>query len=330
MLINERTFSATAYRFGYGGKEMDNDVSGTGNQYDYGFRIYNPRIGRFLSVDAMAAFVAWLTPFQFAGNMPIAAVDVDGLEVAMVTKKVSTDGQRTIIRVRFIHPDNRVEHPVYGKTGVNYQRVNGTIARFGQYLPFSTEAIVMQSYMVDYYVYDPNGTEVSDYGLTYTKKRGPIVDAFGEHAALPQKVVNNGQERTLYQRWASVGMTEYKAYDIFFNNNKSGLTSGELNGRKNSASSVRRELDKIVTQLNNNPSMIVMIESYTDKDASPEYNKELSEKRTKAVVDYLTSKGISADRIVQRNNGEAEADQTAKKDEDRKVSVKIVDVQSNH
>jgi len=29
------------------GKEQDPEVKGTGNQYDYGFRIYDPRVGKF-------------------------------------------------------------------------------------------------------------------------------------------------------------------------------------------------------------------------------------------------------------------------------------------
>jgi hypothetical protein len=48
--------------------------------YDYGFRIYNPAIARFLSVDPLAPSYPWYTPYQFAGNMPIVAVDLDGLE----------------------------------------------------------------------------------------------------------------------------------------------------------------------------------------------------------------------------------------------------------
>ena len=48
--------------------------------YDYGFRIYNPGIARFLSVDPLAPSYAMLTPYQFAGNTPIWAVDLDGLE----------------------------------------------------------------------------------------------------------------------------------------------------------------------------------------------------------------------------------------------------------
>jgi RHS repeat-associated protein len=47
-----RKYSAgTGYRYGFNGKENDNDVKGEGNQQDYGFRIYDPRLGRFISVD---------------------------------------------------------------------------------------------------------------------------------------------------------------------------------------------------------------------------------------------------------------------------------------
>ena len=68
------------YTFGFNGKEMDNEVSGQGNQYDYGFRIYNPRLGKFLSVDPLTKSYPWYTPYQFAGNTPIQAIDLDGLE----------------------------------------------------------------------------------------------------------------------------------------------------------------------------------------------------------------------------------------------------------
>jgi RHS repeat-associated protein len=71
-----------AYRYGFNGKENDNDVKGTGNQQDYGFRIYDPRLGRFLSVDPLTQEYPWYTPYQFAGNTPIQAIDLDGLEPA--------------------------------------------------------------------------------------------------------------------------------------------------------------------------------------------------------------------------------------------------------
>lgn len=70
------------YRYGFNGKENDNEVKGTGNQQDYGMRIYDPRIGKFLSVDPLASSYPFYTPYQFAGNMPIKYIDLDGLEPA--------------------------------------------------------------------------------------------------------------------------------------------------------------------------------------------------------------------------------------------------------
>ena len=70
----------TTYRYGFNGKENDNDVKGEGNQQDYGMRIYDPRVGKFLSVDPLTKSYPWYTPYQFAGNMPIANIDLDGLE----------------------------------------------------------------------------------------------------------------------------------------------------------------------------------------------------------------------------------------------------------
>ena len=67
------------YRFGFNGKETDKGdegMGGGGSTYDYGFRIYNPSLGRFLSVDPLFKSYAWYTPYQFAGNKPIIAIDL--------------------------------------------------------------------------------------------------------------------------------------------------------------------------------------------------------------------------------------------------------------
>ena len=57
-------------------------MGGGSATYDYGFRIYNPQIARFLSVDPLSNKFAYYTPYQFAGNNPIAFIDLDGLERA--------------------------------------------------------------------------------------------------------------------------------------------------------------------------------------------------------------------------------------------------------
>ena len=79
-----RKFDAgSSYRFGFNGKENDPETYGEGNIYDYGFRIYNPRLGRFLSVDPLTSEYPWYTPYQFAGNKPVWCIDLDGLEEAL-------------------------------------------------------------------------------------------------------------------------------------------------------------------------------------------------------------------------------------------------------
>jgi RHS repeat-associated protein len=69
-------YDPTKYRYGFNGKEDDDEWS----KQDYGFRIYDGRIGRFLSVDPLTGSYPWYTPYQFAGNKVIAAIDLDGAE----------------------------------------------------------------------------------------------------------------------------------------------------------------------------------------------------------------------------------------------------------
>jgi RHS repeat-associated protein len=80
MLEPGRVLNVEKYRYGFNGKENDNEVKGDGNQQDYGMRIYDPRLGRFLSVDPITKQYPQLTPYQFVSNRPLDGVDQDGLE----------------------------------------------------------------------------------------------------------------------------------------------------------------------------------------------------------------------------------------------------------
>ena len=54
------------------------------NQIDYGNRIYDPRMGRFTSVDPLQKKFPALSSYQFSGNNPLATIDLDGLEPATI------------------------------------------------------------------------------------------------------------------------------------------------------------------------------------------------------------------------------------------------------
>jgi RHS repeat-associated protein len=62
----------------YNDKELLDDADL--NWYDYGFRNYDPQIGRFPQLDPLTDNYPFLTPYQYASGDPITNIDVDGLE----------------------------------------------------------------------------------------------------------------------------------------------------------------------------------------------------------------------------------------------------------
>ena len=70
------SFGKKRYRFV--GKERDEE---SGLCY-YGARYYALWMCRFVSVDPLFREYSWYTPYQYAGNKPIIAIDLDGLEPA--------------------------------------------------------------------------------------------------------------------------------------------------------------------------------------------------------------------------------------------------------
>lgn len=99
MEIKERSYSLDGvFRYGYNGKENDRDW-GTGLIQDYGFRLYNPGVGRFLSVDPLTKTFPELTTYQFASNSPLMGIDLDGGEIKIVTMIIDdSKGYLTVSR----------------------------------------------------------------------------------------------------------------------------------------------------------------------------------------------------------------------------------------
>jgi RHS repeat-associated protein len=62
----------------YNDKELIDDADL--GWYDYGFRNYDPQIGRFTQLDPLTDYYPFLTPYQYASCEPIANIDIDGLE----------------------------------------------------------------------------------------------------------------------------------------------------------------------------------------------------------------------------------------------------------
>src|SRR5690554_4771650 len=69
----------TDYQYKYNGKEWQDEL-GLG-LYDYGWRNYDPALGRWMNIDPLAEKYEGITPYSFALNSPVLLSDSDGREI---------------------------------------------------------------------------------------------------------------------------------------------------------------------------------------------------------------------------------------------------------
>jgi RHS repeat-associated protein len=93
------------YRYGFNGMERDDELKGRGNSYDFGARMYDPRIGRWLTIDPLMSSFPWQSPYVGFDNNPILLIDPDGrgTETTIVGKNgkvmdVIEDGKTDIVQ----------------------------------------------------------------------------------------------------------------------------------------------------------------------------------------------------------------------------------------
>jgi outer membrane protein OmpA-like peptidoglycan-associated protein/Tol biopolymer transport system component len=90
------------------------------------------------------------------------------------------------------------------------------------------------------------------------------------------------------------------------------------------------ELNKMATFLTKNPKLNVEIGGHTDNIGGKVYNQQLSEKRARAVLDYLVSNGIAAARLTSKGYGDTipMADNSTEQGraQNRRTEFKIISV----
>ncbi|MBY0481792.1 MAG: RHS repeat-associated core domain-containing protein [Chitinophagaceae bacterium] len=106
----------------YNDKELFDD--GDLNWYDYGFRNYDPQIGRFTQLDPLTDDYPQLTPYQYASNDPIGNIDIDGLEGGVST--FATAGEAANSMASFVNDVHDL-----GEVVVTASRVSSTVVQVG-------------------------------------------------------------------------------------------------------------------------------------------------------------------------------------------------------
>jgi|GEM_PF-2071576 len=120
-MLGFRPFSIsehTAYRFGFNGMEKDDEVKGNGNSLDFGARIYDPRIGRWLSTDSHESEFPSLSTYNFANNAPIFYVDADGnvfVTYIEVKRKNETTGELEKVNYKVVFDGSNTTMQAYDK-----------------------------------------------------------------------------------------------------------------------------------------------------------------------------------------------------------------------
>jgi outer membrane protein OmpA-like peptidoglycan-associated protein len=105
-----------------------------------------------------------------------------------------------------------------------------------------------------------------------------------------------------------------KIVKVYFDAGKSDMKS-QYNG----------QLDGILADLNKNAQLGIEISGFASAEGDEEMNRDLSNKRAIAVLDYFNHKGVVRRRIVAKGYG-ASKEAATSKEEGRRVEVRIVDL----
>ncbi len=318
MLLTGRSWEAgSGYRYGFNGKEHDVEVNGSGNVYDYGFRIYNPRLGKFLSVDPLHKNYAWYTPYQFAGNKVIVAVDLDGLEEYVVVRWYDNTGRYTGSTIFKIQ--NAADR-FFGQAGILYLQLQATPANT-TFVNNMSQASKNNNTNLDFtnQVTNPangvvgnNRTLILGVGFirgntAATNQRQPTTvgnstipisrnasetNAFNQvETTLINDRANpdNGSQSAValrFKRPAFIGFENNSSvYDPSLDNDNNGITN-------------QQDLQATILYLNQNPEVMVTLTGNASTNGDATANSTLSQQRIQTISNLLVSNGITAGRIT--------------------------------
>ena len=130
-----------------------------------------------------------------------------------------------------------------------------------------------------------------NYGIA-VKKEGYLFHS--ENFDIPKTAAFQTVEKNVELKKLSVG-SKIVLRNIFFDLDKATL-------RLESTA----ELNRLIKLMNDVPTLKIELGGHTDSRGSDTYNQDLSERRAKAVVDYLTEHGIPAGRLKWAGYGETQ------------------------
>lgn len=146
------------------------------------------------------------------------------------------------------------------------------------------------------YIYEEDCVKDIVYNITASK-----LPVYGYATEITNAYKNKSNSKQMYELYLAPEFKEdkgkivIKINPIYFDYDESFIRED-----------AERELEKVVEVMRKYPEIMIEAGSHTDSRGKDRYNQKLSERRAQSTVDYITARGISADRITYRGYGETQ------------------------
>jgi RHS repeat-associated protein len=108
VVMEDRSYTdLESHRYGFNGMEMDDEVKGEGNSYDFEARNYDSRTGKFSSLDAFNFVMESHSPYSISENDPLNGIDWEG-NFKIKNKTTQSDAKSELAILRYTNIVNNL------------------------------------------------------------------------------------------------------------------------------------------------------------------------------------------------------------------------------
>tara|TARA_R110002111_G_scaffold174109_2_gene239621 strand:+ start:2315 stop:3271 length:957 start_codon:yes stop_codon:yes gene_type:complete len=119
-----REIYGKTYAYGFNGQERDDEISGSGNSYDFGSRLLDPRLGKWFTIDPQAEKYPYASPYSSFGNNPLIFIDPEGETLKVVASDPALYLKyQSVLKTSF---NNKVESKISEDGTVTFHQVPNT------------------------------------------------------------------------------------------------------------------------------------------------------------------------------------------------------------
>jgi RHS repeat-associated protein len=220
-VLKGRSWSTEEYRYGFNGKEKDDEFSVEDGSYDFGARMYDARLGRFMTLDCIVHAMPSTSSYAFAFNSPIVMVDYGGLKGTIyiqvmldingkpvIDKKTMNEVKKLIEKkMKELGVDLKVEvhysNKTYKKSGADPSDsyiVIGPPEELNK-IDNNRELGWEEQWTTDGYVEEVNGTSsCSEYFALLNSNRLSVVSAFEKYNSVADKISTVVQHESMHPK----------------------------------------------------------------------------------------------------------------------------------